>query len=143
MGMRGTLCHDIFCPVPFPCPLLTFTDFCSSHLRDLRDTTRELPLEAQKKGTKCQATSKNPKGLARRLAGPLLLEKSTIKRGKQRRRYNPPPQKKNHEYLGARQRSGEGVVRRNGCPKGCFWRVCFYSSPLRFSGPFRYFKNRP
>ena len=23
-------------------------------------------------------------------------------------------------YLGARQRSGEGVVRRNGCPKGCF-----------------------
>ena len=24
--------------------------------------------------------------------------------------------------MGARQRSGEGVVRRNGCPKGCFWR---------------------
>ena len=34
--------------------------------------------------------------------------------------------------LRARQRSGEGVVRRNGCPKGCFWRVRFYSAPLRF-----------
>ena len=33
----------------------------------------------------------------------------------------------------ARQRSGEGVVRRNGCPKGCFWRVRFFSAPLRFS----------
>ena len=33
-----------------------------------------------------------------------------------------------------RQRSGEGVVRRNGCPKGCFWRVRFFSAPLRFSG---------
>ena len=32
-----------------------------------------------------------------------------------------------------RQRSGEGVVRRNGCPKGCFWRVRFFSAPLRFS----------
>ena len=31
-----------------------------------------------------------------------------------------------------RQRNGEGVVRRNGCPKGCFWRVCFYSAPLGF-----------
>ena len=31
-----------------------------------------------------------------------------------------------------RQRSGEGVVRRNGCPKGCFWRVRFFSAPLRF-----------
>ena len=35
--------------------------------------------------------------------------------------------------MGARQRSGEGVVRRNGCPKGCFWRVRFFSAPLRFS----------
>ena len=26
-------------------------------------------------------------------------------------------------------RSGEGVVRRNGCPKGCFWRVRFFSAP--------------
>ena len=32
----------------------------------------------------------------------------------------------------ARQRSGEGVVRRNGCPKRCFWRVRFFSAPLRF-----------
>ena len=32
-----------------------------------------------------------------------------------------------------RQRSGEGVVRRNGCPKGCFWRVRFFSARLRFS----------
>ena len=32
-----------------------------------------------------------------------------------------------------RQRSGEGVVRRNGCPKGCFWRVRFFSAPLRFA----------
>ena len=31
-----------------------------------------------------------------------------------------------------RQRSGEGVVRRNGCPKGCFSRVRFFSAPLRF-----------
>ena len=31
-----------------------------------------------------------------------------------------------------RQRSGEGVVRRNGCPKGCFWRVRFFSALLRF-----------
>ena len=42
------------------------------------------------------------------------------------------------EYFGrvtkirVRQRSGEGVVRRNGCPKGCFWRVRFFSAPLRF-----------
>ena len=36
---------------------------------------------------------------------------------------------------GARQRSGEGVVRRNGCSKGSFWRVLFFSAPLRFSGP--------
>ena len=28
-----------------------------------------------------------------------------------------------------RQRGGEGVVRRNGCPKGCFWRGCFSSAP--------------
>ena len=32
-----------------------------------------------------------------------------------------------------RQRSGEGVVRRNGCPKGCFWRVRFFSAPLSFA----------
>ena len=31
----------------------------------------------------------------------------------------------------ARQRSGEGVVRRNGCPKGVFWRVRFFSAPLK------------
>ena len=36
-------------------------------------------------------------------------------------------------FLGVRQRSGEGVVRRNGRPKGCFWRVRFLSAPLRFS----------
>ena len=33
----------------------------------------------------------------------------------------------------AHQRSGEGVVRRDGCPKGCSWRVRFFSAPLRFS----------
>ena len=33
----------------------------------------------------------------------------------------------------ARQRSGEGVVRRNGCPRGCFRRVRFFSAPLRFA----------
>ena len=32
--------------------------------------------------------------------------------------------------MGARQRSGEGVARRNGCPKGCFWRVRFSSAAL-------------
>ena len=32
-----------------------------------------------------------------------------------------------------RQRSGEGVVRRNGCPKGCFCRVRFFSAPSRFA----------
>ena len=42
-------------------------------------------------------------------------------------------------FYGARQRNGEGVVRRNGCPKGCFWRVRFYSAPLRFSGLFKCF----
>ena len=35
--------------------------------------------------------------------------------------------------LRARQRSGEGVVRGNGCPKGCLWRVRFFAVPLRFS----------
>ena len=29
--------------------------------------------------------------------------------------------------------SGEGVVQRNGRPKGCFWRVRFFSAPLRFA----------
>ena len=43
----------------------------------------------------------------------------------------------------ARQRSGEGVVRRNGCPKWCFWRVRFFSAPLGISGPCRYFKSKP
>ena len=33
----------------------------------------------------------------------------------------------------ARQSSGEGVARRNGRPKGCFWRVRFLSAPLRFA----------
>ena len=32
-----------------------------------------------------------------------------------------------------RQRSGEGVVWRNGRAKGCFWRVRFLSAPLRFA----------
>ena len=32
-----------------------------------------------------------------------------------------------------RQRSSEGVMRRNGRPKGCFWRVRFISAPLRFT----------
>ena len=31
------------------------------------------------------------------------------------------------------QRSGEGVVRRNGCPNGCFWRIRFFSVPLKFA----------
>ena len=44
--------------------------------------------------------------------------------------------------LGARQRSGEGVVRRNGYPKGCFWRVRFFSAPSRFSGPFKCLKSK-
>ena len=39
-------------------------------------------------------------------------------------------------FLGLRQESGEGVVRRNGCPKRVFWRVRFFSSHLRFSGVF-------
>ena len=39
--------------------------------------------------------------------------------------------------VGVRQRSGEGVVRRNGCPKECFWRVRFFSAPLRFSDVLR------
>ena len=55
----------------------------------------------------------------------------------------PNPQAKRSEFgvgkskklLGllvrARQRSGEGVVRRNGCPKGCFWRVSFFSCSLK------------
>ena len=30
-----------------------------------------------------------------------------------------------------------GVVRRNGCPKGCFWRVHFLSAPLGFSAVLR------
>ena len=37
------------------------------------------------------------------------------------------------KYFGARQRSGEGVMRRNGCPERCFWRVRFFSAPLRFA----------
>ena len=31
------------------------------------------------------------------------------------------------------QRSGEGVVRRNCCPKGCFWRIGFLLCPLLLS----------
>ena len=36
--------------------------------------------------------------------------------------------------IGERQRSREGVVRRNCRPNGCFWRVRFSSALLRFSG---------
>ena len=36
-------------------------------------------------------------------------------------------------FIRARQRSGEGVVWRNGCPKGCFRRVRFFSAPSRFA----------
>ena len=32
---------------------------------------------------------------------------------------------------------GEGVVRRNGRPKGCFWRVHFFSAPFKFSDVLR------
>ena len=39
--------------------------------------------------------------------------------------------------MGVRQRSGEGVLQRNGCPKGCFWRVRFFSAPLRLSDVLR------
>ena len=35
--------------------------------------------------------------------------------------------------LRAHQRSGEGVVRGNGRPTGCFWRVRFFSAPVRFA----------
>ena len=38
-----------------------------------------------------------------------------------------------NQMLGACQRSGEGVVRRNGRPKGCFWRVRFFSGPSRLT----------
>ena len=37
------------------------------------------------------------------------------------------------DVVRSRQRSGEGVMRRNGCPKGCFWRVRSFSAPLRFA----------
>ena len=52
------------------------------------------------------------------------------------------PEVPKYLFSGVRQRSGEGVVRRNGCPKGCFWRVRFFSAPLRFSlkTPERYWK---
>ena len=47
------------------------------------------------------------------------------------------------KIMRVRQRSGEGVVRRNGRPKGCFWRVRFFSASLRFSGTFRCLKSKP
>ena len=37
------------------------------------------------------------------------------------------------EEVRARQRSGEGDVRKNGRPKGCIRRVRFFSVPLRFA----------
>ena len=36
--------------------------------------------------------------------------------------------------IGAHLRSREGVVRENGCPKGCFWRVRFVLCPLKVQG---------
>ena len=36
-------------------------------------------------------------------------------------------------FIRTRQRSGEGVVQGNSRPKGCFWRVFFFSAPLRFA----------
>ena len=37
------------------------------------------------------------------------------------------------KLIRARQRSGDGVVRANGRPTGCFWRVRFFSAPFRFA----------
>ena len=36
-------------------------------------------------------------------------------------------------YEGRDKGAAKGVVRRNGCPKGRFWRVRFFSAPLRFA----------
>ena len=45
------------------------------------------------------------------------------------------PSCKHVAYIRVRQRSGEGVVRRNRCPKGCFCRVRCFSALLRFKTP--------
>ena len=37
------------------------------------------------------------------------------------------------ERIRVRRRSGEGVLQRSSRPKGCFWRVRFFSANLRFA----------
>ena len=44
-----------------------------------------------------------------------------------------------HAFLGARQRSGKGVVRRNGCPKGCFLESPFLLCSLQVFRTFQVF----
>ena len=55
-----------------------------------------------------------------------------------------PPRLGTHVSDLLSQRSGEGVVRRNGCPKRCFWRVRFFSAPLRLKvfRTFQVFKEK-
>ena len=43
--------------------------------------------------------------------------------------------------MGMRQRSGEGVVRRNGRPKRCLWRVRFSLCPLKVFRTFQVFSK--
>ena len=68
--------------------------------------------------------------LLRSWENPPLITPIWVFRGRQRWRIGGA---RLTTMLGSRQRSGEAVVRRNGCPKGCFWRVSFFSAPLRLA----------
>ena len=92
---------------------------------DSRESPRATPSHLSPK-----ALSSKPKGMWRDLRQKSGAPKTQI----QPRRIDPTSHSRPCEkFIRSCQRSGEGVVRGNGRPKGRFWRVRFFSAPVRLA----------